>query len=425
MTETERIVPELRFKGFIDDWEQRKLGDTFEFSVSTNSLSRAQLNYEKGNIKSIHYGDILIKYNSILEITKDKIPFITDGSIEKYKPNLLENGDVVFADAAEDETVGKAVEINGISDEYVVAGLHTIVARPKEKMAKYFSGYYINADVYQRQLLRLMQGTKVSSISKGNLKKTIVAYPKNLAEQQKIGSFFKQLDNAIALHQRKLVLLKQLKQTYLQVMFPQNGENSPALRLDGFSEPWGQRKLIEMANFRRGSFPQPYGDKKWYDETNGMPFVQVVDVGNNLRLVNNTKQKISKLAQPKSVFVEAGKVVVTLQGSIGRVAITQYPSYVDRTLLIFERYKQPIDEYYFAYVIQQLFEIEKRTAPGGTIKTITKEVLSDFLIHIPEIDEQQTLGKYFRKLDDTIALHQQKVTYLQSLKSTLLNKMFI
>ena len=208
-------------------------------------------------------------------------------------------------------------------------------------------------------------------------------------------------------------------------MFPQNGENSPALRLDGFSEPWGQRKLIEMANFRRGSFPQPYGDKKWYDETNGMPFVQVVDVGNNLRLVNNTKQKISKLAQPKSVFVEAGKVVVTLQGSIGRVAITQYPSYVDRTLLIFERYKQPIDEYYFAYVIQQLFEIEKRTAPGGTIKTITKEVLSDFLIHIPEIDEQQTLGKYFRKLDDTIALHQQKVTYLQSLKSTLLNKMFI
>lgn len=211
--------PEIRFPGFTDDWEQRKLGDTFEFSVSTNSLSRAQLNYEKGNIKSIHYGDILIKYNSILEITKDKIPFITDGSIEKYKPNLLENGDVVFADAAEDETVGKAVEINGISDEYVVAGLHTIVARPKEKMAKYFSGYYINADVYQRQLLRLMQGTKVSSISKGNLKKTIVAYPKNLAEQQKIGSFFKQLDNAIALHQRELELLKQTKKAFLQKMF--------------------------------------------------------------------------------------------------------------------------------------------------------------------------------------------------------------
>ena len=219
MSDETKKAPAIRFQGFTDDWEQRKLGDTFEFSVSTNSLSRAQLNYEKGNIKSIHYGDILIKYNSILEITKDKIPFITNGSIEKYKPNLLENGDVVFADAAEDETVGKAVEINGISDEYVVAGLHTIVARPKEKMAKYFSGYYINADVYQRQLLRLMQGTKVSSISKGNLKKTIVAYPKNLAEQQKIGSFFKQLDDTIALHQQKGTDYQQLKKTMLQQMF--------------------------------------------------------------------------------------------------------------------------------------------------------------------------------------------------------------
>ena len=255
MSEETKKAPAIRFQGFTDDWEQRKLGDTFEFSVSTNSLSRAQLNYEKGNIKSIHYGDILIKYNSILEITKDKIPFITDGSIEKYKPNLLENGDVVFADAAEDETVGKAVEINGISDEYVVAGLHTIVARPKEKMAKYFSGYYINADVYQRQLLRLMQGTKVSSISKGNLKKTIVAYPKNLAEQQKIGSFFKQLDNAIALHQRKLTLLEQLKQTYLQVMFPQGQDSIPILRFAGHSEPWEQHKLGEISESYSGGTP--------------------------------------------------------------------------------------------------------------------------------------------------------------------------
>ena len=199
---------------------------------------------------------------------------------------------------------------------------------------------------------------------------------------------------------------------------------TPVIRFKGFTDAWEQRKLIEMANFRRGSFPQPYGEKKWYDDTNGMPFVQVVDVGNNLRLVNNTKQKISELAQPKSVFVEAGKVVVTLQGSIGRVAITQYPSYVDRTLLIFESYKRPIDEYYFAYVIQQLFEIEKRTAPGGTIKTITKEVLSDFLINIPEFNEQQTLGNFFKQLDDTIALHQRQLGNYKELKKAMLQKMF-
>ncbi|WP_271005787.1 restriction endonuclease subunit S, partial [Listeria seeligeri] len=117
--------------------------------------------------------------------------------IDKYKPNLLENGDLIFADAAEDETVGKAVEVDGKTNEYIVAGLHTIVARPRRKMAKFFWGYYINSSIYHNQLLRLMQGTKVASISKSNLQKTCIAYPDNFAEQQKLGTFFKQLDNTI------------------------------------------------------------------------------------------------------------------------------------------------------------------------------------------------------------------------------------
>lgn len=180
---------------------------------------------------------------------------------------------------------------------------------------------------------------------------------------------------------------------------------------------WELCKLGQVANYRRGSFPQPYGNKEWYDGENSMPFVQVVDVGDNLRLVEDTKQKISELAQPKSVFVKEGKVVVTLQGSIGRVAITQYPAYVDRTLLIFESYKAEMDEYYFAYVIQQLFEYEKTRAPGGTIKTVTKEALSDFTISFPSIEEQKKLGKFFEQLDDTITLHQNKLEQLNELKN--------
>ena len=107
-------VPELRFKGFTDDWEERKFDECFNFPVSTNSLSRALLNYDEGDIKSVHYGDILIKYPAILNIKNDKIPYITGGKLEKYKSSLLENGDLIFADAAEDETVGKAVEVNGV-----------------------------------------------------------------------------------------------------------------------------------------------------------------------------------------------------------------------------------------------------------------------------------------------------------------------
>ncbi len=198
----------------------------------------------------------------------------------------------------------------------------------------------------------------------------------------------------------------------------------PELRFPGFTDDWEERKLGEHAKYRRGSFPQPYGNKEWYDGEGAMPFVQVVDVTNKLTLVENTKQKISKLAQSKSVFVPKGTVVVTLQGSIGRVAITQYDSFVDRTLLIFEDYEKETDERFWAYTIQKKFEIEKLKAPGGTIKTITKEALSSFDAHLPQFKEQAKIGSFFKQLDDTIALHQRKLDLLKEQKKGYLQKMF-
>ncbi|WP_057910542.1 restriction endonuclease subunit S [Lentilactobacillus parabuchneri] len=203
-----------------------------------------------------------------------------------------------------------------------------------------------------------------------------------------------------------------------------NQAKYPQLRFKGFTDPWEERKLEEHAKYRRGSFPQPYGNKEWYDGEGAMPFVQVVDVTNKLTLVENTKQKISKLAQSKSVFVPKGTVVVTLQGSIGRVAITQYDSFVDRTLLIFEDYEKETDERFWAYTIQKKFEIEKLKAPGGTIKTITKEALSSFDVHLPQFKEQAKIGSFFKQLDDTIALHQRKLAKLKELKQGYLQKLF-
>ena len=127
-----------------------------------------------------------------------------------------------------------------------------------------------------------------------------------------------------------------------------------------------------------------------------------------MNLVDDTKQKISKLAQPMSVFAEKGSVLVTLQGSIGRVAITQYGAFVDRTVLIFEKYKTEIDNLFWSYVIKQKFIEEARKAPGGTIKTITKEALSDFDLLLPNYNEQCAIGLYFKKLDHLITLHQRE-----------------
>ena len=194
--------PELRFSGFTDAWELRKLGDILLFSVPTNNLSRSKLNYENGNVKNIHYGDILVKFDSVVCATNSQIPFINEGEIEVKDSYLLRDGDIVIADTAEDESTGKSVEIYGTLGMKLVSGLHTIVARPKLSFASFYLGYYMNSWSYHKQLLPLMQGIKVLSLSKANVAKTKISYPKELVEQQKIGSFFKYLDELITLHQR-------------------------------------------------------------------------------------------------------------------------------------------------------------------------------------------------------------------------------
>ena len=201
-------------------------------------------------------------------------------------------------------------------------------------------------------------------------------------------------------------------------------EQKPAIRFQGFTDAWEQRKLGEVANYRRGSFPQPYGKTEWYDGEGAMPFVQVADITDNMNLVEDTKQKISKLAQPMSVFAEKGAILVTLQGSIGRVAIAQYGTFVDRTVLIFEKYQGEIDATFWAYIIKQKFIEEARKAPGGTIKTITKEALSDFNLFVPDYQEQKKIGEYFQNLDNLITLHQHKYDKLLNIKKSMLEKMF-
>ena len=160
------------------------------------------------------------------------------------------------------------------------------------------------------------------------------------------------------------------------------------------------KNLEDVASFRRGSFPQPYGNSEWYDGEGCMPFVQVADVADfGFTLHQTTKQKISKLAQPKSVFVEKGTVVVSLQGTIGRVAITQYDSYVDRTLAIFTSYKEDINKKYFAHQLKAKFDLEKEFARGSTLKTITKQEFSKFQIPIPPIEEQNRIVALLDKFD--------------------------
>lgn len=188
------------------------MGDIL-ISLQNNTLSRADLSNEAGVAKNVHYGDVLIKFGEVLDVSKEKLPMISDESVlSKYKSSFLQNGDVIVADTAEDSTVGKCSEIAGLNDEVVLSGLHTIPYRPIEKFASGYLGYYLNSSAYHNHLIPLMQGIKVTSISKSAMQDTDIVYPKSVEEQGKIGDYFQSLDHLITLHQRELE--KQNKKIY-------------------------------------------------------------------------------------------------------------------------------------------------------------------------------------------------------------------
>ena len=210
--------PQIRFAGFSGAWEQRKLGEIFEY-LWNNSLSRADLSFEKKSIKNIHYGDVLIKFPEILDLKKEEVPYISKNKLNISNTFLLQDGDIVIADAAEDETVGKCCELKNVSDCKVVSGLHTIPCRPKVLFGTGFLGFYLNSSAYHNQLLPLIQGSKISSISKSTLQNTPIKYPRSIDEQRQIGTYFSNFNSTITFQQQKIEKLQNFKKACLEKMF--------------------------------------------------------------------------------------------------------------------------------------------------------------------------------------------------------------
>ncbi|TCD01788.1 restriction endonuclease subunit S [Pedobacter psychroterrae] len=184
-------VPNSEFE---DDWSKRSLGDVFEFKV-TNSFSRENLNYETGKVKNIHYGDIHTKFQTLFDITQEQVPFINeDVSITRISEDFYcKEGDVIFADASLDD-VGKSIEIVNINKEKLLAGLHTLLARPIAKCFKNgFTGYLVKSNSVRAQIKKEAQGSKVLSISVGRISKVELLFP-SLIEQHKIAKFLASID---------------------------------------------------------------------------------------------------------------------------------------------------------------------------------------------------------------------------------------
>ena len=393
-------IPAIRFKGFSDTWEQRKFGEVFDCTVPNNTLSRAELSYDEGTVLNVHYGDVLIKYGSVLDVQKDDIPRIPHRCREDFNGALLQDGDVIIADTAEDETTGKACEIGNLQGSAIVSGLHTMVCRPRNRMALGYLGYYLNSNAYHYQLLPLMQGIKVLSLSRSNIQKTSVSYPSAMKEQQLIASYFSQLDHLITLHQRKYDKLTNVKKSMLEKMFPQNGSNAPEIRFKGFTEAWEQRKLGDVVDVRSGK------DYKHLSEGN----IPVYGTGGFMLSVN------------QALSYDEDAIGIGRKGTIDKPYILKAPFWtVDTLFYAIPREKVDLN---FAFDVFQNIDWKKKDESTG-VPSLSKTAINEIDVLVPQYDEQQPLGQFFNRIDNLITLHQRELEKLKNLKKACLEKMFV
>ena len=398
-------APAIRFKGFSDAWEQRKFDEVFDCTVPNNTLSRAELSYDEGTVLNVHYGDVLIKYGSVLDVQKDEIPRIPHRCREDFNGALLQDGDVIIADTAEDETTGKACEIGNLQGSAIVSGLHTMVCRPRYRMALGYLGYYLNSNAYHHQLLPLMQGIKVLSLSRSNIQKTRVSYPAAVKEQQLIAKYFSQLDHLITLHQRKFEKLTNVKKSMLEKMFPQNGSRYPEIRFKGFTDPWEQRKVGDLLIERNQQAPMS-------DEYPLMAFIANEGVApkgeryDRSALVTDTVNKLYKKTE-NGDFIYSSNNLET--GSIG---LNKYgKACISPVYSIFEPTGIADSDFLGRRLVRKDFINAMVKWRQGVIYGQWRIHESDFLkieIPVPSVEEQRKIGAYLDQLDNLITLHQRQ-----------------
>ena len=424
--------PKIRFKGCQGEWSSSTFVDTFQF-LKNNSLSRACLG-SNGDVKNVHYGDVLIRFGENLDVGKEALPYISNGSYGRAlaKRCSLQDGDVIIADAAEDNTVGKATELMSVGDNTVVSGLHTIPCRPTLTFGPCYLGYYLNSKAYHNQLLPLIQGTKICSISKHALENTTVSYPPTLPEQRQIASYFRSLDGILSGCEARLSSLRRLKEGALQAFFPQQGETQPRIRFKGCKGEWERKKLGEIGAFYGG-----ITGKSKADFANGnAKFITYMNVYKNpaLRLDLDNKVRIEK--NEKQRTLRYGDILFTGSSETPdecgmSSVITEQPTedlYLN-SFCFFLRLNHPaILEPDFAKQLFRSNELRRqivRTASGITRYNVSKKLMKDVNIPIPPLPEQHLIANFFRTIDLRIELERQRLEKLKQLKAACLEKMFV
>ncbi|KAA6499418.1 restriction endonuclease subunit S [Helicobacter pylori] len=378
------------------NWQKVRLGDIAEI-IGGGTPSTQITSFWNGSINWFTATEIgITKYVYKSQRT------ITPLGLKKSSAKLLPIGTILLTSRASigDCAILKVVATTNQDFQSLI---------PLEKINNEFL-YYLMLTL-KNKLLKLASGSIFLGVSPNKIKNLLIPLPP-LNEQIAIANVLSDVDHYLYSLDALILKKESVKKALSFELLSQRK------RLKGFNQAW-QRVRLGTYKYRRGSFPQPYGNPQWYSD-NGMPFVQVYDVGENFKLTQKTKQKISKIAQPMSVFVPKNSVIITLQGTIGRVALTQYDCYCDRTILIFDNNTlNDVNKYFFVLSLFTKFEEEKRKADGSIIKTITKQTLKDFEILLPPLNEQIAIANILSDLDNEIISLKNKKRQFENIKKAL------
>ena len=376
--------------------------------LQNNTLSRAELDSD-GEVLNVHYGDVLIKFGSILDCNDKDIPHIASGH-ESQNYQYLQNGDIIIADTAEDETVGKATELVNVSGRKVEAGLHTIPCRPLSCFASMYLGYYMNTPHFHRQLIPLMQGIKVLSISKGNIAKTKICAPKSMLEQQKISYLLNVLDRRTAAQRKVIEVLKKYKRGVVQKFF---SEKEMA--------QWETVKLKDVVDIFDGTHQTPNY------KSEGVRFISVENMLNPL----STEKYISNDDYRKEfkVHPEYGDVLMTRIGDIGRTCYVNFnidmAYYV--SLALFKCSSKIDGRYLAAYISTNDFQKElwERTLHIAFPKKINTGEIGECVIRLPNIARQIAISDQLDLIERVIRLTEKQYELLRAIRDGLMQQLFI
>ncbi|MGN8341077.1 restriction endonuclease subunit S [Helicobacter pylori] len=390
------------------NWQKVRLGDMttsftkqtgFDYSASIKpTLIKEQLpNY----IPFIQNKDFLGHYINY------KTDYFIPNEIAIRFPQILLNEKCLLISIS--GAIGNAAVFNHSQDAFIGGAI--AVLKFKEKKSLDFVMHFLMSASGQKLLLNSVKSSSHKNLTIADLRDLLIPLPP-LNEQIAIANILSDVDRYLCSLDALILKKEGVKKALSFELLSQRK------RLKGFNQAW-QRVRLGTYKYRRGSFPQPYDNPQWYSD-NGMPFVQVYDVGENFKLTQKTKQKISKIAQPMSVFVPKNSVIITLQGTIGRVALTQYDCYCDRTILIFDNNTlNDVNKYFFVLSLFTKFEEEKRKADGSIIKTITKQTLKDFEILLPPLNEQAAIANILSGLDSEIISLKNKKRQFDNIKKAL------